>query len=233
MLEKKVVILIVEGPSDKDALEYYLEKLSATHRIHFHVTNGDILYKKTEIQKIVNRAMGRALDELRKNKILPGDVSAVFMITDTDGVFISDDRLTITPKRSKFHYAANTIEVPSESAKKDAIENRTDRRACLNLLHRTPSIKYQNREYDFGIYYFSCNLEHCTLNNPNTNDKDKCERAVQFASSIKSIKEFIAFFEPFAVAGTYDETWAYIKERNHSLSRCTNIQLLIDKLITA
>lgn len=45
MARKKIVFVIVEGPSDQDALEVLLNKLFDKSRVHVHVTYGDITSK--------------------------------------------------------------------------------------------------------------------------------------------------------------------------------------------
>lgn len=39
---KKVIFVIVEGPTDKDALSSVLKQIFSSAEVHFHVIRGDI-----------------------------------------------------------------------------------------------------------------------------------------------------------------------------------------------
>ena len=49
---KKVIFVIVEGPTDEDALSSVLKQIFSSAEVHFHVIHGDIT---TEDRKVSSR----------------------------------------------------------------------------------------------------------------------------------------------------------------------------------
>lgn len=48
---KKVIFVIVEGPTDEDALSSVLKQIFSSAEVHFHVIHGDITTEDTKRQK--------------------------------------------------------------------------------------------------------------------------------------------------------------------------------------
>lgn len=87
----KVVVFIVEGGTDKRALENIFKKIYKYKQIHFEFTHGDITSDENinksnieiEIYKHVN-------SYLKDKKLKLTDIWQIVQIFDTDGTYIED-----------------------------------------------------------------------------------------------------------------------------------------------
>lgn len=91
----------------------------------------------------------------------------------------------------------------------------------IDKLSRTGEIS----KIPYSFYYFSCNLDHVLHGRNNLSEKEKieCSRTfdLQYADDPNAFIHFMKD-EPFAVQGTYQETWAFIKQGVRSLERHSN-----------
>lgn len=70
---KKVIFVIVEGPTDEDALSSVLKQIFSSAEVHFHVIHGDITTEDPGIRVTMNANVGRLITPL-KIDISTGDV---------------------------------------------------------------------------------------------------------------------------------------------------------------
>ena len=81
----------------------------------------------------------------------------------------------------------------------------------------------------------SCNLDHVLYDKLNSTDEEKEKDAFSFAKEYgQNIPEFVKFISEssFSVGGSYQESWAFIKEGKHSLERHTNLGICIERALT-
>lgn len=221
MPRKKIVFVIVEGPSDEEALGVLLNRIYDSKAVYVQVMHCDITTELdvnagnfvAKIGDVVKLYAGRAFK--------PGDFSRIIRITDTDGVFIPDDAVVEDAAAVKPIYSATEI----RTQRKSGIENRNQRkRECLNRLSsasRIWGVPYQ-------IYYMSCNLDHALYGKLNSTDDEKEADAFAFAKKYRDdIPGFIKYISEsdFSVVGSYPQSWQYIREGLHSLERHTNFGL--------
>ena len=62
---KKIVFVIVEGPSDDEALGVMLEKIYDKNRVHIHITHGDIT-TQSSVKNIISE-IGNVVKEFSKS----------------------------------------------------------------------------------------------------------------------------------------------------------------------
>ena len=98
MNEKKVILFIVEGPSDRAALGPIMEEYFNSEDIKFLIVHGDITIKNyiTKDNAIikVNEQIKEKLKELKKKyNYSKTDYIKIIHLIDTDGVYISDDKV--------------------------------------------------------------------------------------------------------------------------------------------
>ena len=93
---KKVIFVIVEGPTDKDALSSVLKQIFSSAEVHFHVIYGDIT---TEDAITANNAKSyvakRVAAEMKKYAYKESDILQIVHLIDTDGAFIPDNLVNI------------------------------------------------------------------------------------------------------------------------------------------
>lgn len=91
MSEKKVVVLIVEGPSEEAALGSILKEFFSNEEIQFLVVHGDITVQDyTSVENIISK-LNELIDTLKqKYGYKETDFLKIIQIADTDGAFCKD-----------------------------------------------------------------------------------------------------------------------------------------------
>ena len=91
MSEKKVVVFIVEGPSDEAALGTIMKEYFSSNEVQFIVVQGDITLKdyvsSDNILKKINEQIEGVKSRYRYNQ---DDFIKIIHIVDMDGVYIPD-----------------------------------------------------------------------------------------------------------------------------------------------
>ena len=221
MPRKKIVFVIVEGPSDEEALGVLLNRIYDSKAVYVQVMHCDIT---TELDVNTGNVVAKIGDVVKKyagRTFKSGDFSRIIHITDTDGAFIPDDAVVEDAAAVKPLYSATEI----RTQRKSGIENRNLRkRECLNRLSsasRIWGVPYQ-------IYYMSCNLDHALYGKLNSTDYEKEADAFAFAKKYRDdIPSFMKYISEsdFSVVGSYPQSWQYISEGLHSLERHTTFGL--------
>lgn len=225
-MRKKVVFVIVEGPSDQTALGSVLSHSFPDELLHVHVVGGDITTQTTEKSDIVQKIADLIRSEAGIYHWRASDIAKVIHVVDMDGAFVPEDRIILDPLRKHIRYYEREIRTPD----RESIVER-NRRKQINL-GRLLKIREVWHAIPYGVYYMSCNLDHVLYGQLNLPDKDKMETAYRFA--IRYREDPAAFYEfmadsPFSVDGTYKETWTYIKVDCRSLERHSNLYLALEE----
>lgn len=120
MQTKKIVLFIVEGPSDENALGPILSKIISNKNIRFKVTETDITgdYRYITVDNI-EQQLAKHVRRFLANTFRVSDIIEIIHIVDTDGVFI-DDSNVVQKTSGDIKYLDNTI----ETKHKDKIERR-------------------------------------------------------------------------------------------------------------
>lgn len=221
MPRKKIVFVIVEEPSDEEALGVLLNRIYDSKAVYVQVMHCDITTELDVNAGNVVAKIGDVVKQYAGRAFKSGDFSRIIHITDMDGAFIPDDAVVEDNTAVKPIYSATEI----RTQRKSGIENRNQRkRECLNRLSsasRIWGVPYQ-------IYYMSCNLDHALYGKLNSTDDEKEADAFAFAKKYRDdIPGFMKYISEsdFSVAGCYPQSWQYIREGLHSLERHTNFGL--------
>ena len=223
---KKAVIFIVEGNSDKKALENIFQKIYRHKDVVFKFMNGDITsdinVNKTNVRELIYEKV----EEYRKDKKLKkSDIWEIVHIFDTDGAYIPEDAIE-QGESSKFVYT-------------------TDKIFCKNVENviSRNKLKSEMMEYLLSLgdingipyigYFMSSNLDHALYNEQNLDDELKGEYADAFYEEFQGREKlFVDFLKEEVANGvpdSYPLSWRYIKEDVHSLERHTNLHIYFDK----
>jgi len=222
MAEKKVVLFIVEGANDQIALALPLENLLSSESVSFQITGGDITSDKQG--KDIKARVGDVVRQHCKHyKIKPSDIAEVVLLVDMDGAYIPRDNIILNADHEKPFYGEEAV-----------LHNNPD------VLHETHLRKQRNINalvgmgkvvgILFGIYYFSCNLDHVICNEANLTQVKKREEAGRFDSKYSDDSPgFINFFqeEGLASAGDYLDSWQAIRTETNSLKRRSNLNVFL------
>ena len=215
-----------------DNQNYWGGDMTATSGIH--PGNINTLLSKCAIQPVIEASSGVYLR----------DVAEVIHIIDTDGAYIPDEQVVLVePLRRLSHpiYRDNSIETDAPVMLRQRNANKRGNIAALlnyqrdgldiMLLHRGQK---RQRTVPYSLFYFSCNLEHITINQRNV-ALEKLRLAHEFRSLFSdSLEKFLSFLKNDDAAikdMSLEESWELLKEGSNSLKRLTNIGLLFKRLL--
>ncbi|SHH10959.1 hypothetical protein [Desulfosporosinus lacus] len=234
MGSKKIILFIVEGITDQTCLGYVLSKIINSNRIEFKLTNGDITTKSEVNSSNIPTKLVDVVREFSGKIFKARDFCEIVHLIDMDGAFIPDNQLVEkTPETpvdpsdlKKLYYSDNQIFVNNIV---DTQQRNCKKKAVINRLITLKSIW---KTIPYSVYFFSCNLDHVLHGERNLLGKDKFPKADAFNAQFEicngdSSKQFLDFLNTpeFAVTGSYDETWTFIKADTNSLNRYTNFHL--------
>ncbi len=225
MSEKKVIAVIVEGPSDENAIGGIFKEYFSSEEVQFAVVHGDITSNVlTTVDNVITK-IDELIDGIRtKYGYRWDDFVKVIHIADTDGAFTKNNVKESEVEGIQYfedHIAGDNVE---------AIERRNKYKAeILFKLYSTGKV----HGIGYRIYFNSCNLEHVLYGTlQNFSDEEKEEMSDEFAEKYEGrVDDFISFIsdEIVAVPGTYKATWRFIEKEKHSLERHSNMHLIFEK----
>lgn len=223
MREKKVVLFIVEGPSDEAALGSVMKEYFSSDEVQFVVVHGDITLKDNvsldDIKKKINEQIEYIQRRYRYNF---DDFIRIIHIVDMDGVYIPSEDIKNADIEEVQYYEdfilAKHVQV---------IADRNKRKGdILFKLRKTGKI----HEIPYRIYFNSCNLEHVLYGElKNYSDEEKQRLSDDFADKYDGRAEaFVTFISESAIAvlGIYQKTWDYIEKDKNSLHRHSNMHFI-------
>ncbi len=225
MNEKKVIVFIVEGPSDEAALGSIMKEYFVSEEVQFVVVHGDITLRDSVSVDTILSKINIQMEIVKKRyRYRQEDFLRIIHIVDMDGVYIPKEDIKLADVE-KVQYYTNRIETKYP----EAITERNKAKAeVLFKLRKTSKI----HNIPYRIYFNSCNLEHVLYNElRNFTDEEKEELSDDFAERYEGrVDEFIEFISDASVAalGTYQKTWDFIEKGRNSLCRHTNMHLIFE-----
>ena len=223
MAKKKIMLFIVEGPTDETSLSTVLSRIFSSDTVKFQVVHGDVLTRDFVAPDRIIAAVNEQIKLFRGNIYKPSDFCKVVHLADTDGAFIPEDAVVAEAVEGRQYpfYTDTQILTPEPTNIIDRNARKRRNIAKLSSTGRVGGIPY-------SFYYFSCNLDHVLHGRNNLSEAEKiaCSRDfdLQYADDPNAFIRFMRD-ESFAVQGTYQETWAFIKQGTHSLERHSNFRI--------
>ena len=225
MKRKKVVLVIVEGPSDEEALGAVLNNYFDKDRVYVHTHHGDITTEKgNKCSNIISKVNECVKQCMRQYPFKRSDFKRIIHVVDVDGAFIPDNAIVEDKDAYKPIY---TEEVIRTNHPEGIVKRNAQKRENINRLIPTSIIG----NIPYHIYYMSSNLDHVLYNKLNSTDDEKENDAHNFAIKYKDdLIGFKSFFQEsdFSVNKDFMDSWNYIKQGNHSLERHTNFGLCLE-----
>lgn len=224
MARKKIVFVIVEGPSDDEALGVLLTKIFDKSKVFVYIVHGDITTNSGVNHTNICAKIGSIVNEYAKsNHLTKQHFQEIVHIVDTDGAYIPSNSIILDETAEKTFYTLTGI----HTVNTENIKKRNDvKRKCLDKISSVKSIA----NVPYQVYYMSCNLDHVLFDNPNSTDEEKEDNSLAFALKYKdNIKGFIDFMihSPFSVTDEYLASWRFIKAGLNSLERHTNLGICL------
>jgi hypothetical protein len=220
MTRKKILLVIVEGPSDETALGYALSQVYDREQVYIQVVHGDITTKdRVSSSNIVTMVGNEVKKFLDNNPFKASDFKGIIHIVDMDGAFAPDEVIIDDPECKKCSYSDTEIRTDSV----DRIKKRNaQKREALFRLIGTGKV----RAIPYRVYYMSCNMDHVLYDKRNSTDEEKEIDAYDFAARYKGdVEGFLHFMceSEFSVNEEYKDSWKYIETERHSLERHSNL----------
>lgn len=225
---KKIILLLVEGPTDEDCLALIYSKLVKEQNIEFDVLHTDITADEDMTVKYIEERIGREIEKYldRHSFIEKSDILKVVQIIDTDGAFIPSSLVRQSAAR-RTEYFPTHIEAKNQNR---LIRRNISKRAIVHHLMLSENVA----GFPYEIYYFSRNMEHVLHDIPqDLTDEEKEDLAFEIADQYSERpQDFLRLLyeAPFHVPGTYEETWSFIMENGNSLKRYCNMTVFFEKL---
>lgn len=224
---KKVILFIVEGPTEETALGSVFQRLFNDNLVKFDVVHGDVTVMQTT-KEPRERVRELILGELKRDRGYRWkDIAQIVQICDTDGAFIPDN-LVLAGDSDAIEYREDCI----LTSKTESICLRNRRKSeALRKLSSLTCLTYQQHMVPYQIYYFSRNMEHALHNQSGTLSNSEKVRLAQsfrrrFANDLPHFKAFMRSSD-VAVPGDYQNTWNALREGVSSLHRGSNLHLAI------
>jgi hypothetical protein len=221
--ERKVLLFVVEGLSDKVSFEGQFVNYFSTFDVQVAVMRCDVttVVYSSQIKSYLNNRVEEfcSIEKLKKS-----DIKGIIHLVDTDGAFVSEDCVkqnsTDETEYTDKEILAKNRELIIERNKKKSMVLKT-----LCSMRTLAGINYT-------VYFLSRTLEHVLHNRiDNLSDQDKTKLSEAFddlyADDLPGFLTFIAD-KVFAVQGDYKQTWNFIKQETNSLKRYSNLHLLFE-----
>ena len=212
--KKKIFLFLVEGVSDRNALEVPFGQL-------LEDIDPDIVLEFAMLMQDDGSFGG---DITSKNGIHPDNIERFI-----DEIMVSP-LLKRTGNEDKPVYYPDII----VTANPDHVKERNlCKSANLDVLTSLSSIKIGSKKIKYSVYYFSSNLDHFLYRDANSDEHGKVRRAAEFSMKHEtsgSLERFFEENETVTTDMTYWESWDFIKSGENSLKRHTNVNLLIKRL---
>lgn len=241
--KKKVILFIVEGDSDKQALERPIQTLLQGNdqeiEATFLVADGDVTSDSRSTPDNIEQKINRFYFEpfFSANEFYyPKDIMEVVQICDLDGTFIPENHCkeydTDHSAEDGFIYDPPYIFGKSQQA---VIDRNRRKAENIRYLLSLDSIKVKSKTRPYSVFFFSSNIDHYLHDKLNLSTRDKINAAEKFADKCDDDPEW--FLKRIcqhsqAIKGmSYEESWAYIMNDCNSVKRHTNFNLYINKLL--
>lgn len=231
MESKKIVYIIVEGPTDSEALGVILTRIYEIYNnnVYIEIMHGDITSDDDIKPNNIEERIKFFIEKYASiNYLKSEDFQEVIHLIDTDGIYIPYTKIIFDSQNEKTYY--KTSGIYTNDIRK--IYNRNNHKKAN--IERLISINQIWENIPYHCYYMSCNLDHVLHNKANCNEKEKIENAYNFAEKYKeNIDEFLNFLcnSDFSHCEDFQESWDYIKIGMHSLERNTNFGICFMPII--
>lgn len=225
MKSKKVILVIVEGMSDKTVLSGLLPKIFGDYVFRFKIIHGDLLTQssitRSQILMQVNKQLSYSMSEY---KYRPDDIKEVVHLVDLDAVYIDPSRIEERQNISKVYYTNEVMYVKDYN---QILRRNTQKTLNLSRLMESSYLKRGHTRIPYAILYMSINLDHVISNNPNViTNYDKARISYEFVENFRHHEaDFTRFSQSRLLAGADDywSSWQVVQREEHALKRSSNI----------
>lgn len=98
---KQIILFIVEGVSEEEALGLGLSRIFVDKEVHIEVTYGDVTTSPGSNSGNIKAKVGNIVRKFAGQTYKPKDFLKVIHVMDTDGAYLSDQYIFFKFKKSK------------------------------------------------------------------------------------------------------------------------------------
>lgn len=152
---KKIVFVIVEGPSDDEVIGTMLSRMLDKNEVYVQIIHGDITTQHGVTNSNILAKIGTIVQNYAKNNhFKKSDFKEVIHIVDMDGAYIDDEHILEDKDAAKPIYSLVNI----KSDDKNKIISRNIQKS--SILDKLSCCKTVWSTIPYSCYYMSCNLDH-------------------------------------------------------------------------
>lgn len=225
MKRKKLILFIVEGPTDENALYPVMRSFFPDAIVKFHVAHGDLMLDADKSEDPLNLIRRIVAQERKRYGLKMSDILSVFEIIDTDGAFSGSSFVIYKEEANKAEYTEDAIYTAHRLS---FLQRNKKKSRNANILSMA---RLLTDEIPYRLYYMSRNLEHALFNiTESVSDNRKTNLSDHFSDEVRNHIAFISFLEKEGLVEkiNYTQSWELINRNNESLKRHTNIYLLFE-----
>ena len=241
--KKRVILFIVEGESDKAALENPIQNLLAINKSCIEATFLIAKHDVTSDNRVTIKNIEQRLNDIyfrgffsANEFYYPKDILEVVHIVDLDGTFIPEENCRAFDEE---HFAEKgfVYDPPYVYGNTtEAVINRNRKKAeNIKYLITLNEIKVCSKTCPYSVFFFSSNIDHYLYDKLNLITREKLDRARNFAIQCDQDSEYlikrICRHSQALKNMSYDESWAYIMKETNSSKRHTNFNIYLEKLL--
>ena len=97
MARKKIVFVIVEGPSDAEALDAIISRIFDKSTVHVHIMHGDITSDNSvNASNVISKTANEVISYAKSNHLEKSKKTffqQIIHLVDMDGIFVPNDRI--------------------------------------------------------------------------------------------------------------------------------------------
>lgn len=236
----KVILMLVEGPSDEDALcgptaMAISNMLVKSDCFYTDVTTANLFSSQAsfEVLSNVENTVQRFVEShIEKNQGYDWkDLAAVVHVVDLDGALVSPSAVVEDRDASGIVYGSDTIKTPHRDF---VLKRNREKKNSLAKLYQKETLGKGRKKVPYRIYFMSRNLEHALYGaSGDLDDKQKERLSIAFSQAcancpglfLKTLRD-----EAIAVKGNYEESWRAMFKGANSLHRGSNYHLLFEDI---
>lgn len=235
---KKVVLIIVEGETDRITLNVPLKLANLeSDSVRFEVFKGDV-FANNKTNANIEKAIENCIENFtRKTKITVNDIKEVIHICDIDAVFIEETNVgvaqnppeTMNGTSVKYEICHESLLCDTDETKTRIIERNKFKSARLKKIFSVKNVK----DLPYSLYYFSMDIDHFFLDRLHLSNQDKVESAYKLEQSFSEDEFLFAkLIEEINLESIDDfsESWNHIFKHENAFIRFTNINIMLARL---
>ena len=127
LVRKKVVLVIVEGPSDDTALGVMLNQIYDKDKVHVHIMHGVITTRKgVRSDNIVAKIGDEVCKYAKSNHYTSRHFKQIIHIVDMDGAYIPKENVILDLEHDEISYESDGIHTPDQQGIIERNKQKTD-----------------------------------------------------------------------------------------------------------